>query len=62
MAKRSAVHPGFKAAAVKIASRPGFKGNAGAILAAGARKASAAARRRNPRLNKVGGMPKSKKA
>lgn len=61
MAKHSAAHPGFKAAAAKIASRKGFHGNPGAILASAARKASPAARKANPRLNKVGGMPKLKK-
>jgi hypothetical protein len=45
MARHSAAHPGFKAA----------------ILAAAARKASPAARKKNPRLNKVGGMPKLKR-
>lgn len=61
MARHSAAHPGFKAAAAKIASRPGFHGNPGAILAAAGRKASPAARHANPRLNKIDGMPKLKR-
>ncbi len=49
-------HPGFKAAAAGIAKRQGIsKKRAGAILAAGARKASPAAKRRNPRLKRVRG-------
>lgn len=47
---------GFKAAQKKIASRPGMNmKKAGAILAAGARNASPAAKRRNPNLKKVKG-------
>ncbi len=47
---------GFKAAQMKIAKREGVPmANAGAILAAGARKASPAARRKNPNLKKVKG-------
>lgn len=45
---------GFKAAQSQIAKRQGIsKDRAGAILAAGARKASPAAKRRNPNLKKV---------
>lgn len=59
MAKKA--HPGFKKAASMIAKKQGVsKERAGAILAAGARKASAKAVKANPRLKKVSGM-KSKK-
>jgi hypothetical protein len=52
-------HPGFKAAAKKIAAKQGVsKESAGAILAAGARKASAKAVKANPNLKKVSGMKK----
>jgi hypothetical protein len=52
-------HPGFKAAAKKIAAKQGVsKESAGAILAAGARKASKAAVKANPNLKKVSGMKK----
>jgi hypothetical protein len=48
----------FKSAANSIAKKVGVPmKNAEAILAAGARKASPAARRANPNLNKVSGMP-----
>ena len=54
-------HPGFKKAASMIAKKQGVsKERAGAILAAGARKASAKAVKANPRLKKISGM-KSKK-
>lgn len=47
-------HPGFKAVANKIASRGGYsKERAGAILASATRKASAKAKRANPRLKRV---------
>lgn len=52
-------HPGFKAVQSKIASQYG--GNmkkAGAILASRTRKASPAAKKANPRLNRVKGSPK----
>jgi hypothetical protein len=49
-------HPGFKAVASKIASRGGYsKERASAILAASSRKASTAAHKANPRLNRVRG-------
>lgn len=49
-------HPGFKAVASKIAQKEGVsKSRANAILAASSRNASAAAKRKNPRLRKVGG-------
>jgi hypothetical protein len=52
-------HPGFKAVAKKIAAKQGVsKERAGAILAAGARKASKAAVKANPNLKKVKGMRK----
>lgn len=52
-------HPGFKAVAAKIAKKQGVsKNRAGAILAAGARKASAKAVKANPNLKKVKGMKK----
>lgn len=50
----SKIHPGFKAAQEKIASRYG--GNmekAGAILASATHNASSAAKKANPRLLKV---------
>ncbi len=49
-------HPGFKAVQKKIAGK--FGGNmekAGAILAASTRKASASAKKANPRLKRVKG-------
>jgi hypothetical protein len=50
----SAEHPGFAAVAEKIAARKGIsKERAGAILASATRKAGKAARRANPRLNRV---------
>ncbi len=49
-------HPGFKAVESKIAAKEGVsKDRAGAILAASTRKASPAAKKANPRLNKVRG-------
>jgi len=54
---------GFKAAQSQIAKKQGIsKERAGAILAAGARKASAAAKKKNPNLKKIkGAMKKGKK-
>jgi hypothetical protein len=47
-------HPGFKKVAAGIAKKEDIpKANAGAILASAARKASPAAKKRNPRLNRV---------
>jgi hypothetical protein len=46
--------PAFKAVQKKIAKRYGMK-RAGAILASATRKASAKAKRRNPRLKRVKG-------
>jgi hypothetical protein len=52
---------GFKAAQSQIAKKQGIsKERAGAILAAGARKASAAAKKKNPNLLKVKGKAKKK--
>ena len=52
---------GFKAAQSQIAKRQGIsQERAGAILAAGARKASAKARKKNPNLLRVSGVGKSK--
>lgn len=46
----------FKSEQAKIAKKQGIsKDRAGAILAAGARNASAKAKRRNPKLKKVKG-------
>jgi hypothetical protein len=50
---------GFKAAQKSIAKKQGIPmKNAGAILAAGARKASSAAKKANPNLKKVKGKVK----
>jgi hypothetical protein len=47
-------HPGFKAVQAKIAKSAGVPmKNAGAILAASSRGASAAAKKANPRLKRV---------
>jgi len=52
---------GFKAAQKQIAKKQGIsEKRAGAILAAGARKASAAAKKKNPNLKKVKGKAKKK--
>lgn len=49
-------HPGFKAVQSQIAKRQGISADrAGAILAAGARGASAKAKRANPALKRVKG-------
>ena len=54
-------HPGFAKVAAGIAKKQGIsKERAGAILAAGARKASKAAVKANPRLKKVSGVKKGK--
>jgi len=58
MAKK---HPGFAAVQKKIAKKQGISSErAGAILAAGARKASPAAVKANPNLKKVSGMKQKK--
>lgn len=48
-------HPGFKAVQSKIEGEGYSKGAAGAILASSSRKASAKAKKANPRLKKVSG-------
>lgn len=54
-------HPGFKAVAKKVAAKQGISmERANAIVAAGARKASKAAIKANPRLKKVSGVKKMK--
>lgn len=54
MAKHSKDHPGFKAVEAKISKESGVR-NPGAVLAAASRKASPAAHKANPRLNRVKG-------
>ena len=54
-------HPGFKAVQKKISQKQGVSmERAGAILAAGARKASKKAVAANPRLKKISGVGKKK--
>ena len=54
-------HPGFAKVAAGIAKKQGIsKERAGAILASGARKASKAAVKANPRLKKISGVKKGK--
>jgi hypothetical protein len=56
MAEKKKAHPGFKKVAAGIAKKQGIsKERASAILAAGARKASPAAKKANPRLKRVKG-------
>ena len=56
--KHSKEHPGFDAAEKSIAKRQGIsEERAGAILASGARNASAKAVKANPRLKRVRGNP-----
>ena len=51
---KSKAHPGFKAVQKGIAQREGIsEDRAGAILASSTRNASAAAKKKNPRLRKV---------
>jgi len=54
MVKHTKKHPGFKAVQKKIAKKYGMK-KAGAILASATRKASAKAKKKNPRLKRVRG-------
>ena len=55
-------HRGFKAVQKEIAAKQGIPmERAGAILAAGARKASPAALQKNPRLKKISGVVKKAK-
>lgn len=58
MAKKA--HPGFKKVAAKIAASGYGKKAAGAILANATRKASAKAKKKNPKLKKVKGKSKKK--
>lgn len=52
-------HPGFKAVAAGIAQKEGIsQDRAGAILASATRKASPAAKAKNPALKKVKGRAK----
>ena len=56
MAKASKAHPGFKTVQSTIAKKQGVSmKRAGAILAASSRGASKAAKKKNPRLNRVKG-------
>lgn len=56
-----AKHPGFKAVQSSIAAKEGVSSErAGAILAASTRRASPAAKKRNPRLKRVKGKAKKK--
>ena len=58
----TAKHPGFKAVQSKIAKKQGISAKAaGAILAAGARKASKKAVAANPRLKRISGVKKGSK-
>jgi hypothetical protein len=50
----SAQHPGFKALEAELGRRKGIR-NPGAVLASAARKASPAAKKKNPRLKRVKG-------
>ena len=54
-------HPGFKAVQKQIAKKQGVgMERAGAILAAGARKAGRKAVKANPRLKRVSGVKRGK--
>jgi hypothetical protein len=56
MAGKGMVHPGFKKVQASIAAKQGIsEERAGAILAAGSRAASPAAKKANPALKKVKG-------
>jgi len=55
-------HPGFKSVQSSIAKKEGVsEDRAGAILASASRKASPAAKKKNPRLNRVKGAAKAGK-
>jgi hypothetical protein len=59
--KAKVKHRGFKAVQKEISKKQGISiDRAGAILAAGARKASPAAIKANPRLKKISGVVKSR--
>jgi len=51
-------HPGFAAVQSKIEGEGYSKKSAGAILANASRKASPAAKKANPRLNRISGKKK----
>ena len=54
--RHSRAHPGFEAVEGRIARRQGIsESSAGAILGSRTRNASPAAKRKNPRLNRVKG-------
>jgi hypothetical protein len=56
MAKKSKAHPGFKAVAAGMAKKQGISTQqASAELAASTRRASPAAKKKNPRLKRVKG-------
>ena len=56
MVKHTKAHPGFEAVQSSISRRLGVsKKQAGAILASQTRRASAKAKRKNPRLKRVKG-------
>jgi len=60
--KHSKKHPGFRAVAKKIAERQGVsEERARAMLAAATRRASPAAKRKNPRLKKVKGRSRNRR-
>lgn len=59
MAKKKA-HPGFAKVQSKIEREGYSKKQAGAILASKTRKASASAKKKNPKLKKVKGKVKKK--
>ncbi len=56
----SGAHPGFKVVERHIEGEGYSKGAAGAILASASRKASPAAKKKNPNLKRVGGAVKTK--
>ena len=56
MAKRAVKHIGFQGAMAK--AKAGGAYNPGGAIQSAAKKASPAAKRRNPRLTKVGGVGK----
>lgn len=59
MPAKKKAHPGFRAVQKKIAAKQGVSmERAGAIVAAGARKASKKAKQANPNLKKVKGKAK----
>ena len=59
---KKTAHPGFKAVQSQIAKKQGIsKERAGAIVAAGARKASKKAVAANPRLKRVSGVKSVKR-